>query len=119
MINVFDSVMLSVEEYNDYARKKDLSKCSYEELRGLFYNYLRRNIGYISRGRFPIAVNKIVCKFTSEGLIHAYRIENPSFFTFVDNDIVNEIIRIGSDYPVIYPTKILNEMAHIINSIKS
>ena len=116
MINVFDSVMTAVEQYNDYVRGKNLKGRSYEELRGLFYNFLRTNVCYIINSRFCIPVDSLVCKFNQDKMIESYNIKGDYYLS--GSDVIIEVVELGKKFPVLYPTRSLNEMSRIIKLLK-
>jgi len=115
MINVFDSVMTAVEQYNDYVRGKNLKGRSYEELRGLFYNFLRTNVCYMN-SRFCIPVNSLVCKFNQDKMIESYNIKGDYYLS--GSDVIIEVVELGKKFPVLYPTRSLNEMSRIIKLLE-
>lgn len=122
--NVLDMVLTAIEEYNNYAKSHDLSKHSQDELRGLFYTTLRRFVQFGSYPRPTIRIDDFSCTFSGKGLITNYSMR-PQFISSVAWDdfdspaiLKNEIREIGILLPTLYPTKILNEMAIIVNSIK-
>ena len=123
--NVFDMVMGAVEEYNEYTRRKDVSKLNYEEKRGLFYTCLRRWVGFGAKGTVSLRVEDLICTFSPSGILESYCIprtywkgahywERPE----CTPNIVQEVKAIAATLPKLYPTKVLNEMALIVKSIK-
>jgi len=72
--NVFDMVMNAVEEYAVYVKKHDVSKHTYQQLRGLFYNCLRRQVGFKTGRRPELRVDDLICNFSPSGELESYSI---------------------------------------------
>lgn len=123
--NVFDAVMMAIEEYNEYTRKKDVSKLTDNEKRGLFYTCLRRWVKFNTGRRPELQVNDFICKFSPSGILESYFIPRNYSKGTHDweqwnpiSDTIREVKNIGVVLPKLYPTKVLNEMALIVNNIK-
>ena len=130
-LNVFDIVFDAVEEHNRYVNKPDkrdrVRNLSKGELKGLFYNTLRRRVG--SFGHFrnsysALHIDDIECYFNEKGELVNYSVTKkftPTYLGWDGSDapvVLEQVKKIGNEIPFFYPTRVLNEMALIVNSIK-
>lgn len=128
--NIFDMLCDAIEEYSDYINRRNVTNLSYEEKRGIFYNCLRRKFGVISLHRkysSSLEVGDLHCAFGDKGEITAISINrsfSPSYNWdggLVDTDrlrTLNTLKTIVNSTPFWYPTRVLNEMSYIVNSVK-
>ena len=127
-LNVFDTVWDAVEEYNNYVKRSPSG--SYEERRGVFYNAIRRriNVGHARKPYSSLFANDIECQFDEQGRLTGFvinkKFEKDPYPAWGDDKAfdrvteLNQLKQLTIEHPVFYPTKILNEMFRIVNSIK-
>lgn len=124
MAKTLDMVLDAVEEYNNYVKNHDVSKHSFQELRGLFYNCLRRHVHFKVGRRPDLRVDALNCCFHQDGRLESYSIPRTYYRGRYEwecyepiGDTISEVKSIGERIKKFYDTRILNEMAIIVNSI--
>ncbi len=124
--NAFDALCATVETYNEYITQGNRRNLSYDEKRGLFYNFLRNRIGSVGSHRkswCSLLVRDLNCTFDVDGRITSLMIHKLfGVDTWTENGIpVSEMLNClkyaANRLYTVYPTRELNEMALIINSI--
>lgn len=130
-MNISDKFFEAVEDYNrtatDGKKKETFRKMTDDERKGVFYNCLRRqfNFGnYNARHANPaLRVDELDCTFRGDGMLKTVSIKSYNI-NYVDYNsdiprinIRRELSNIAKRHTVIHPTKVLNEMAQIVNSI--
>lgn len=128
--NVFDMLCDAIEDYNNYVDHNNVSKLSYEEKRGLLYNCLRRKFMSLAASRrssSSLNVSDIACSFDEKGRIVWINISKsfyPSYNWSGEQEDMNRLYTVQTikqlvnEIPFWYPTKALNELSYIVNSIK-
>lgn len=136
--NVRDAFFNAVETYNNTVTnptKNHFYRFSHDELKGIFYNCLRReNLKIRDKRRWSnsnMTMDDFEVSFDNKMRIVAFVITSSrkKFPNWVDcwseygdgapedSDIEN-LRTVSETHPVIYPTRKLNEMANLINQIK-
>lgn len=138
-MDVKDGILQSIEEYNKMIVTKKLiqpfietrvkpraSRSSREhytsdpslyksDLKGLFYNYLRRNV---FNPDYHFSIDKLHCEFNENGTLRKMNIVN-HFSNFTEAFYIQqEVNKFLARFTEVRPTKVMNEMQLIINSIK-
>ena len=119
-LNVFDTVMSAVEEYNQCIVRKNNTKMTDDERRGLFYTILRRSIPFKIKRKFILKVFDLKCEFYENGELKSFKIPDRYSLFLWDSERyeqISELKKIGDTLKKLYPTKVLNEMSLIVNSI--
>jgi hypothetical protein len=128
-INVFDKICDVVEDYNNYASRRDVTRMSYEEKVGLFYNYMRRQFGTLHRNRresSSLRSAELFCVFDSNGRLISFKITKDFRAGYSDWDadlerltMLRQIKEVANSQKEFYQSRELNDMARIVNSIKT
>lgn len=122
--NMQDIFFSAVERYNKYVFGKNTGDLSYETKRGLFYNFLRNGVGSFgtsSRAHSSLNVKDLNCSFDDTGKLVGLSINKKFYWNWGDEELeskVNSLKSLADNSPVLYSTKLLNEMASIVKSIK-
>lgn len=128
--NIVDSFFSAVEEYNrtvtNIDKKKILDRMTDKEKKGLFYNSIRRYLHGTMYSRYKLNVDDLECTFNNDYTIKNVIIKKNFLSEFISwDEKVNlgrnnifQLKEVTSSFPVIYPTRILNEMSLIVNSLK-
>lgn len=128
-INIRDNLFDAVDDFNrtmtDPRRQYENSKYSYEERRGIFYNCLRRQFSTNSPFASRFDVENLVCVFDEKNRIVRYHFLRvpPLHSSYLHTDYLRlnelgQLNELADELARIYPTRELNEMSCIVNSIK-
>jgi len=134
--NVRDAFFNAVMSYNDTVtnpEKYHFHTFSHDELKGIFYNCLRReNLKIRDKRRWSndnLTMDDFEVSFDKNLRIIAFVITSTKRSTgwvdcwsesgYPQRSDISDLRKISEEHPILYPTRKLNEMAQLINQIKT
>jgi hypothetical protein len=128
-VNIFDMVCGAVEDFNNYVSRRNTDGLSYDERRGLVYNCFRRAFGTLYRQRRDSSSLKsqdLDCTFDGNGRLVRLKITKDFYAGYSDWDadlerlnVLRMLREVVNTHQQFYQSRELNDMARIINSIKT